>query len=448
MYPRFATRVPAVFFVLLLSTQARAEKNAQVEAPPESLTLDELEQMALAKNPTLALAEAALRSAAGRTLQAGLYPNPIMGYLGEELSLRAPSKTSEHLFFMEQAIVTAGKLKHSRSVSAQDEKEVEADAEAQRHRVLNAVRMLYYEALGAQQMLELRTLLAEIARGADTTSQQLFNVGAADRPDVLEAQIELDQSEIELIQAENDLGRAWLMLAAVVGEPTMERPQLQGDLEGEWPVFERDALLADLLRASPELKRAQAGVERARAMLQRAKAEPVPDILLRGGIGYNNEFSEFLGEVGPEAFIEVGFRVPLFDRNQGNVASAQAQIERAGHEVRRLELELRTRMAMAYDQYSDAFALAERYQKRVLPRAQEAYELYLGRFREMAAAYPQVLIAQRTLFQVRADYVESLVDLWQNAVLIRGMLLAGGLEPALSAAPIRATEGAPGHPKE
>jgi cobalt-zinc-cadmium efflux system outer membrane protein len=432
----------------LLATQARAEKSAQVEAGPASLTLGELEQMALAKNPTLPLADAALRSAAGRALQAGFYPNPIMGYLGEELSLRAPSKTSEHLFFMEQAIVTAGKLKHSRSVSAQEQKETEADAEAQKHRVLNAVRMLYYEALGAQQMLELRTLLAEIARGADTTSQQLFNVGAADRPDVLEAQIELDQSEIELIEAENDLGRAWLMLAAVVGEPTLKRPQLQGDLEGKWPVFERDALLADLLQASPELKRAQAGVERARAMLQRAKAEPVPDILLRGGIGYNNEFSEFLGEVGPEAFIEVGFRVPLFDRNQGNIASAQAEIDRAGHEVRRLELELRTRMAMAYDQYSDAFALAERYQTKVLPRAQEAYELYLGRFREMGAAYPQVLIAQRTLFQVRADYVESLVDLWQNAVLIRGMLLAGGLEPALSAAPIRATEGAPGHPKE
>jgi len=103
---------------------------------------------------------------------------------------------------------------------------------------------------------------------------------------------------------------------------------------------------------------------------------------------------------------------------------------------------------MAYDQYSDAFALAERYQTKVLPRAQEAYELYLGRFHEMGAAYPQVLIAQRTLFQVRADYVESLVDLWQNAVLIRGMLLAGGLEPALSAAPMRATEGASELPKE
>ena len=74
--------------------------------------------------------------------------------------------------------------------------------------------------------------------------------------------------------------------------------------------------------------------------------------------------------------------------------------------------------------------------------------LSLEELEKMALAYPQVLIAQRTLFQVRADYVESLVDLWQNAVLIRGMLLAGGLEPTLSAAPIRATKGAPGHPKE
>ena len=63
-----------------------------------------------------------------------------------------------------------------------------------------------------------------------------------------------------------------------------------------------------------------------------------------------------------------------------------------------------------------------------IPRAQRAYDLYLTRFRQMAASYPQALIAQRTLFQARADYVNALVDVWRNAVQLQGLLLMGGLD--------------------
>ena len=63
-----------------------------------ALRLEDLERMALDNNPTIAQAAAGIRAAEGRTLQAGLYPNPIMGYIGEEISGRAPrtsSRTSE-----------------------------------------------------------------------------------------------------------------------------------------------------------------------------------------------------------------------------------------------------------------------------------------------------------------------------------------------------------------
>ena len=39
-----------------------------------------------------------------------------------------------------------------------------------------------------------------------------------------------------------------------------------------------------------------------------------------------------------------------------------------------------------------------------------------------------VLIAQRTLFQVREDYLNALVDLRQNATQIEGFLLTGALD--------------------
>ena len=72
--------------------------------------------------------------------------------------------------------------------------------------------------------------------------------------------------------------------------------------------------------------------------------------------------------------------------------------------------------------------MATQYEKQIVPQAQSAYDLYRTNFRAMAAAYPQVLIAQRTLFQVRVEYVQALVNTWQNAVLLRGYLLNGALD--------------------
>ena len=64
----------------------------------------------------------------------------------------------------------------------------------------------------------------------------------------------------------------------------------------------------------------------------------------------------------------------------------------------------------------------------VLPRAERAYTLYLARYREMAAAYPQVLIAQRTLFEMAREYLEHLEMGWQSALRLQGLLAGEGLE--------------------
>lgn len=219
------------------------------------------------------------------------------------------------------------------------------------------------------------------------------------------------------------------MLAAVAGNSQLKAAKLEGSLEAEAPKLLQDEMLAMLLSGSPEMKQAMAGVERAKAVISRAKAEPMPDVFLRGSIGKNNEFEEFSGfRVGREARVEAGVRIPIFNRNQGNVAAAKAELTSADAEVQRLELALRARLAESFNRYLNSLGTASRYQREILPRAQKAYELYLAKFRQMGAAYPQVLVSQRTLFQLRAEYVESLVELWQNVAGLRGMLLTGGLD--------------------
>ncbi len=55
------------------------------QAPLQSLTLDDLQSMALANNPTLAQAAARVQAARGRWVQAGLHPNPKIGYMADDI---------------------------------------------------------------------------------------------------------------------------------------------------------------------------------------------------------------------------------------------------------------------------------------------------------------------------------------------------------------------------
>lgn len=413
-------------WMMIVVTAAGQQPVAQ---PP--LQLEELEQRALRNNPTLPQAEAAIRAAEGRRRQARLWPNPTVGYEAEGLAFNPlvyPYRNGQY-FFVEQQISLFGKLKRSSNVVAQEKMQAEAGAAAQRLRIVNTVRMLYYEALGAQQLVDLRRQLAALTREAVKISGELFNVGQADRPDVLAAEVEAQRAELDLLRAENEQARVWQLLAGVVNDSALKPTSLAGSLEDAAPQLNQDELLATLLRESPEVKAALAGVERARAVLARARIEPRPDVVVRGGIGYSNEWAEFYGgKTGWEGKIEAGVRLPIFNRNQGRVAAARAELQAAEREQQRVELALRTRLAESYTAYLNALGVAARYRREILPRAQQAYDLYLAKFRQMAASYPQVLIAQRTLFQARTEYVGALVELWQNVAKLRGLLLVGGLD--------------------
>ncbi|MEK6281677.1 MAG: TolC family protein [Acidobacteriota bacterium] len=398
------------------------------------IRLEDLEAMAIQRNPTLAQAEASVRAAEGRRRQAGMFPNPIAGYFLEEFAFRSPSETAEHGVFIEQTIPLGGKLSKSRRVFAREKDQAIILAEAQRLRVTNSIRVLYYETLGAQRLIELRDDLSQLAREAVDITKELYNVGQADRPDQLEIEIEAERSEIDFLRAQNDWFRSWRSLAAMVGNAELAPARLAEIPEDELALNEVQ-LLDTLLSGSPEVRVAQAGVERARAVLSRARAERIPDLFLRGGLGYNYERFDPLPpsnvgqRKGAEGRLEVGVNVPIFNRNQGGIAAAEAELAIAERDLERLRLVLRSRFASGFREYRNAQQMVERYRTQVVPRARQGYQMYLSSFRQMAAAYPQVLIAQRTLFQVEVEYARALIQLRQAAVGLRGFLLEGGLDP-------------------
>src|SRR5712672_3616982 len=424
-------RRAALLALLVIPVCVLTAAPARAQAPvseSKTITLEELQQMALQNNPTFAQAAANIQAAEGRKKQSGLYPNPTVGYQGEQI--RGGSfGGGEQGFFVKQDIVLGGKLGLNRKIFDQELKQAEAEADEQKLRVVTNVRMAYIQALAAQQTLELRNKLSKLADDAVETSHQLANVGQADAPDVLESEVEAQQAQLAVTMAERNQQRVWIALAAVVGDPRLPLMRLEGRLEDISPVNPEE-LVEKIVNESPAVKIAELGVKRAEASLAREKREPIPDLQLRGGMQQNGELLSAPNgrSVGLQGFADVGVRIPLFNRNQGNIAIAKADAERARREVERVKLLLRERAARVVQNYTFSQTAVNRYKNQMIPRAQKAYEMYSKKYQTMAAAYPQVLIAQRTLMQLEVSYITALENFATSTLSLQSYLLTDGLE--------------------
>jgi outer membrane protein, heavy metal efflux system len=417
---------------------------AQEQAKGSLFTLDEAQRLATESNPTLRQAEAEIRAAKARQQQAGLYPNPTVGYAGDEI--RGGSfDGGKQGFFVQQTVVTAGKLGKNRAVFQQEARLAELEAEEQKLRVQNAVKTAYYRVLAAQELLDTRRGLSQIEQNYAEVQRQLFQTGQADESEVLEAEVDAQRRRLSARMQENTLREEWKSLAAVLGRPDLPQATVAGDLEHSWPEIDEAQAMETIATQSPATRIADTASMRAAAEMTRAKSQAIPDLRLRGGLEYNNEP---LGTVPPQAvgwegIAEVAVELPIFNRNQGNVAAANADLERAQLEKLRIALTLRERAATILDEYANAKLMALEYRDEMLPRAQKAYTLLTEKYGQMLAAYPHMLESQRRLYTLHAEYIMALETTWTTGIALQGFLLTDGLEaparPAEVDRPLRET---------
>ena len=400
----------------------------QANAKTPLFTLENALQAAKQNNPTFRQAEAGVKAAHARAQQAGLYLNPIVGYAGDEIR-GGEIHGGKQGFFVEQTIVTGGKLARAREVMNKDVKLAEAEAEEQKVRVETAIKMAFYRVLAAQEMADSRADLARISNDILLSEQRLHNTGQADDTEVLTAEVEAHRMRLFARMKENTLREEWRSLSAVMGQPDLPLQTVAGDLEKGWPVLDELSAVENIATQSPAIRIAAAAGEHAEAELARAQHEKIPDITARAGLEYNHELLSGVPlATGWQANAELGVELPLFNRNQGNISAARADIARAQAEKDRVALTLRERAASVADQYANARLMAEQYRDAILPLAKKSYTLMYDRYGEMLASLPRVLESKRKLFELQGEYISALEGVWTTGLALQGFLLTDGLE--------------------
>lgn len=391
-------------FAQATPTWVAADAPAPLAAEPAGpLSLDAAIALALRANPTLAAAAREVEAAQGGVLQAGLLPNPELAAQVEDT--RRESRTSYLL--LNQPIELGGK-RAARVRAAEGAQEVAAaELATTRAGIRAGVVGAYFEVLIAQEGARLAAGSAELAQRASVAAAKRVAAGKVSPVEETRARVAEAGAAVERAQAESGLRTARSRLAAWWGNPTPRFERAEGAPDLPTTPAADPATLAARLDAAPALRRAGAEAVRRQAAVEVERARRVPDLKLTLGVKRDEELGR------DQAVIGVAMPLPLFDRNQGNLAEALARQDQARDALAAARVRLGVEATQAQERLETGRTEAEILAREALPGAQRALEAATKGFELGKFDFLLVLDAQRTLFQARSQHLRALAEAYR-----------------------------------
>jgi cobalt-zinc-cadmium efflux system outer membrane protein len=402
---------------------AKAELNLVPEdqTPPivdGPVDLAALWQLALAHNPSLREAAAAVEAARGQRWQSEAYPNPRVGYHVEELGshLAPPGNMSVEV---NQEIVTGGKRRLDIAVAERHLGVATLELLGRKFEVLTRIRRAYYEYLGLADTLQVNTeVVAALEEGVENTRKLVEVVKTRPRTDLLRLQALLDQANINLARTRTSLQASWKQLTAEVGVLHLPMPAHAESLPQVVPHWQADAVTERVLAANTDLAQAATESERARLEYERARAEAIPNVTV--GAGYIRGFVEETAG----AVLNVETTIPAWDCKKGLIHEMRAKWAQAQAAERTTANRLSRDAAEAFARYEGARVQAEKLATTVLPRLEESLKLVREGYQAGAKdlSFADVELAVEALNESRLKLAETQREMWRAVADLQGLM--------------------------
>ena len=386
---------------------------------PARLTLEAIESIALANNPTIAELVATTQKAAGFKTQVGLRANPSIGYQATQLADRG---TDQHTVFISQTIITADKLALNRNVLNEALRAQLMQLEAQKYRIATDIRVAFYDALAAQQRVNLIQEFQSVADKGVDLAEQLKEAQEGSQLDIVQAKVQQNEIGLALRQAQVQFDAAWRELSALAGKPNMTPVPLDGTFPSAEANLDWPSVASTMTASSPEVQAAQARINQARANICRQEVQPIPNLDVQFAAGVDNGTDNGLIN------LQIGAPIPVFNKNQGNICAARAEYARASRELDRIENSIKARLAAVSRDYDSALVAVEQYTSDILPNTKEGLKLAELAYKAGETSFVQVLIARRTYFDTNLQYIVSQQQLAQARARVDGFVLTGALD--------------------
>jgi cobalt-zinc-cadmium efflux system outer membrane protein len=393
----------------VVSAEGTAELLTHLTSEP--LTPESVVRIALINNPELAATYATLGFGAADVYQAGRIRNPVfsasvlnssLAFEQDQLTFGLAASFTDLITLSARKRLSTGAFAALKQSIGDEVLRVAADAE-----------MNYYRYVGAQQVAALRARTAKAAGVSATLAERYRDAGNISAREMAMESAAASEARLQALSAETAEFAARTSLANVlglsVGEAWQAPAQLELPLTSE---ADLDTLL-DLARKS---------------RLDLAAALSYADVLA-DRLGVVN-WTRWLGELdlgverereasggyltGPTA----SWEVPIFNQHEDALLRANADLQIAVFEVRRITMDVDNSVALAHMALLNARARVQEYRDVLIPQRVQAVEQAQKEVSFMLIGVFELINVKQAEYDAYQGYLESIRDYWLGRVAL------------------------------
>jgi cobalt-zinc-cadmium efflux system outer membrane protein len=406
------------------------------------LTLAELQRLGLSNNPLIKQAVARVENARGLAFQAGLPPNPTIGF--EDDTFGTTGGAGYVGGFMEQMFITGGKLRLRRAIAAMDLRNAEIALRRAQMDLATQIRTFYFQLLVARENMRINRLLVAF-------TDAVYEVQAREvrgRAEMTIAAYEprylrflANNARTFLIQARMSYVSNWKQLTSAMGLQGMPLTEVAGRADMPVPRFDFGRVWTHIGQHHTDVATADVLFQQGRLSLLLSQAQLIPDVDARFLL--QKDYTGPPNEIAPSLMVSIP--VPVWNRNQGGIAAAQADVVRLSQEPMRVRRDLYGRLSEAFGRYESYRQQLAVYRNNILPDLVVVYDAVYQRYHALGGLQPpgvapavppaspnppqplpafqppqpginDVVVAQQMLITAVGNYITNLAGMWQAVV--------------------------------
>jgi cobalt-zinc-cadmium efflux system outer membrane protein len=394
--------VLAVILLRAISSHAQANK---------TVTLDEAIDLALLHNHSLRATRTLISQNEAQEITANLRPNPSVTFDSQFIPIFTPgSFSTDDLNLTQQFDLGLGYLferggkRRRRLQAARDQTAVT------RAQVFDSERTLRFNV--AQEFIDV--LLAdstlqfalEDLKGFNQTveiSEQQYKVGYISESDYLKIKLQELQFQTDVSSARLAKVQALIALRQLLGNETVPADyEVQGELKYQPVKAMVEDLQARALRERPDLRSAVLGVTAAQSQILLARANSKQDV------SASYDFTHTGGQNTASIFL--GIDLPVFNRNQGEIARTRYALTQAEETERASSDTVMADVANAYEAMKSNDTVMQLYLSGYLKQAQDSRDISEYAYKRGAASLLDFLDAERSFRAIQLGYRQQLAS--------------------------------------
>ena len=397
-----------------LAVVPAAAQNAAQRVPPSAatrVTLDLAVDLALKHNHSLEAARTTILQNQAQEITANLRPNPVALVDEQYMPFFSPHAFTRE--YIDQAAVydlgfsylfERGRKRQHRLEAARDQTATTVATVADNERVLTAsVAQQFIGALLAKANLELAQQdLASFQQTVDV-GEASFKAGAMSEADLLKIKLQMLQFETDVSAAKLARVQALASLRQLVGfESVPENYDVDGDLAYQAVPLNLDDLKLTALRLRPDFRAAQLGIKAAQSQFTLAQANGKKDL------GFTFTYNHLGGVNTGSIFFNI--QMPIFDRNQGEIARTRSAITQSQELSSALSSTALTDVVNAYEALRTNDQIVQLYQSGYLKQAEDSRDISKYAYERGATRLLDFLDSERSYRATELAYRLSLAN--------------------------------------